>query len=401
MNAPAIAGTRAPAPRDVPRVRGELVIEQCSDLSWSRADVAALDALIDLRPHVGVFMTHAWLSGYFAEPARRSEPVVLVMREGGAIRGVIPLAIRQTLTHARVSLLGGGMGSDRVDLLTARGYEGACSDRFMEWLEREFPRGYVLELRDVPDDSSLWGAIGRLTADKEPHVMFAPREVYALPYLPLHDDRPGRIASDPIDPESSTRHRRWLERKCHVRIDAMTTADDVCQAFDTLGDLLRARWGTEESVLESARVQRFHRHVLPLLLREGRLRMMRILGDMRPIAVFYGLASRLPETGAHRVASGDSWWGYYLAGYDRAWAGRIHLGRVALAAAIDLAAKEGASEFDFLKGSERVKYLWPVRERISVDADVYSRNLGPRLTWAARAARTAAAALIRSTHELR
>jgi CelD/BcsL family acetyltransferase involved in cellulose biosynthesis len=396
MSTPAIAGSRAPDPRDMPRARGELVVEQRSDLSWSPADIAGLEALIDLRPHVGVFVTPAWLSGFIAEPERRSEPLMLLMREGGALRGVIPIAIRRTLTHTRVSLLGGGMGSDRVDLLADRGYEGACSDRFMEWLESEFPRGYVLELRDVPDDSSLWGAIGRFTGVKQPRVLFAPREVYALPYLQLRDDRPGRSASDPIDPESLARHRRWLERKSHVRIETLTTADDVCQAFDTLGDLLRARWGAEDSVLESPRVQRFHRHVLPLLLGEGRLRMMRILGDMRPIAVFYGLASRLPDAGTHRVTT-DSWWGYYLAGYDRAWAGRIHLGRVVLGAAIDLAAKEGARDFDFLKGAEAVKYLWPVRERISVDADVYSRNLGPRLTWATRAARTAVAALVRST----
>src|SRR6266545_1427384 len=90
------------------------------------------------------------------------------------------------------------------------------------------------------------------------------------------------------------------------------------------------------------------------------------------------------------------WWGYYLAGYDREWAGRIHLGRVALGAAIDLAAKEGAREFDFLNGPERVKYLWPVRERVTIDADVYSRDRGPRLMSAARAARIALGALARS-----
>jgi hypothetical protein len=55
------------------------------------------------------------------------------------------------------------------------------------------------------------------------------------------------------------------------------------------------------------------------------------------------------------------WRGYYLAGYDRQWAGRIHLGQITLAAAIDLAS-QGAREFDFLKGADRVKYLWPVRE---------------------------------------
>src|SRR5207244_3580982 len=121
---------------------------------------------------------------------------------------------------------------------------------------------------------------------------------------------------------------------------------------------------------------RFHRHVLPRLLREGRLRMIRVLADMRPIAAFYGLSSATPVTTADRPAGPGRWWGYYLGGYDRDWAGRIHLGQITLAAAIDLASRDGASEFDFLKGAERVKYLWPVRERVTVDADVYSGQAG-------------------------
>ena len=108
--------------------------------------------------------------------------------------------------------------------------------------------------------------------------------------------------------------------------------------------------------------------------------MIRLSADMRTIAVFYGLAA-------------GAWWGYYLAGYDREWAGRIHLGQITLATAIDLAAQEGATEFDFLKGAERIKYLWPVRERATLDADVFSGTLRPQLPRAARAARDAAIAV--------
>jgi len=390
--APIVTTTTA-APRTDARRRTGLTIEHRGDLSWTTDDVLAFETLIEARPHVGVFLTRAWLSGLFAEPPDRCQPSVLLLREAGVLRGVVPLAIRPRITHTRVSLLGGGTGSDRVDLLTARGYEGACADRVIEWLESEFPRGFVLELRDVPGDSSLWGAIGRVTAERRPRLVLAPREVYALPYLPL---QPPGGAPVPTDVESLERHQRWLERKCRLRIEMLTDADDVRQSFGVLAGLLRARWGSEHSVLESSRAQRFHLRVLPLLLREGRLRMVRLLGDMRPIAVFYGLASR-NDVGVQRATPGSRWWGYYLAGYDREWAGRIHLGRLALAAAIDLAVKEGATDFDFLKGPERVKYLWPVRERVTVDADVYSRALGPRLTRATRAARTAVAALVRST----
>ena len=376
---------------------GALTIEHRANLAWSPDDAASIESLVDERPHVGVFLSHAWLSGLFAEPPAGFQPSMLILREAGALRGLVPLAISHRLTHTRVSLLGGGLGSDRVDLLAARGYESGCADALMAWLRGEFPRGFVLELRDVPGDSALWGAIGRAASDTPSRVTLVPREVYALPYLPLCENpMMASSAPEPSDPASLARHRRWLERRCRLRIETVADADEVQQTFDVLVGLLRSRWGSGRSALEEPRVQRFHRQVLPLLLREGRLRMVRFIGDMRPIAVYYGMASRSSDVSSHRGSTAPRWWGYYLAGYDREWAGRIHLGRVALAAAIDLAVKDGAREFDFLKGPEPVKYLWPVRERITVDADVYSRMRGPALTSAARAARIAIGALARS-----
>src|SRR5919198_5456234 len=90
---------------------------------------------------------------------------------------------------------------------------------------------------------------------------------------------------------------------------------------------------------------RFHRHTLHLLLEEGRLRMLSVRVGARMAAVFYGLAS-------------GRWWGYYLAAFDREWAGRIHLGQITLAAAIEAASAQRAAEFDFLKGADRIRYLW-------------------------------------------
>jgi hypothetical protein len=398
MRTAAIVPTTSSAAPARSRPSGELTADHRAHLSWSPEDATSIELLIDSRPHVGVFLSAAWLSGFFAEPPAGYQPSVLMLREAGVLRGFVPLAIRETRTHARVSLLGGGLGSDRVDLMAARGYEGACADAVLTWLQSEFPRGFVLELRDVPDDSSMWGAIGRAAAEAPARVTMVPREIYTLPYLPLHDSSTATSGPELTAAASLARHRRWLERRCHVRIETLTDPHDVEPAFDVLASLLRSRWG-HGSALEQPRVQQFHRRVLPLLLRDGRLRMVRLLGDMRPIAIFYGLASRAGDASAHRGQGAPRWWGYYLAGYDRQWAGRIHLGRVALAAAIDLAAKDGASEFDFLKGPERVKYFWPVRERITVDADVYSHGRGPRLICAARAARLALGALARALRE--
>jgi CelD/BcsL family acetyltransferase involved in cellulose biosynthesis len=368
---------------------GPLAVEVRRDLLPEGDDAASVEALIGGRPGVGIFLTKAWLSGFFAEPPSGFEPSLAVFREGGALRGVVPIAVRHSRTHVRVALLGGGTGSDRVDLLAARGFEAACSDALLSWLVEAFGRrAFVLELCDVPADSPLWGAIQRANVERGLRLALQPREIHPLPYLDLTEwSASGTSAGRSLS--SLDKHRRWLERRGRLRIEILRDSGDVLDAFECLVRLLHARWRdhADASALDHPGALRFHRHALPLLLSEGRLRMIRLSADSRPIAVFYGFAV-------------GGWWGYYLAGYDRDWAGRIHLGRITLAAAIELAAQEGAAEFDFLKGAERVKYLWPVRERATVDADVYSAQSGAQLERAARATREAAAGFGRSARRL-
>jgi CelD/BcsL family acetyltransferase involved in cellulose biosynthesis len=214
-----------------------------------------------------------------------------------------------------------------------------------------------------------------------------PNEFYTLPYLDLIEGAAqvnDRRLSVGVCSMSLAKHRRWLERRGRLRVETLQDPAEVLAAFDSLTAFLRARkYMQGGSVLDVPRTQRFHCHVVPRLLAEGRLRMIRLSCDMRPIAVFYGLALA-------------RWRGYYLAGYDREWAGRIHLGQLTLAAAIDLAAKDGATQFDFLKGAERVKYLWPVRERSSMDADAYSAHSAPQFHRAAWAVREAAGAFAKA-----
>jgi CelD/BcsL family acetyltransferase involved in cellulose biosynthesis len=376
-----------------PTAPARLTVEIRNDFDLGPEDVAALEALIESRPQVGIFLSKAWLSGFFVEPPPGVEPFLLLFREGRDLCGVAPIAVRHTRTHVRVSLLGGEIGSDRVDLLTARGFEAACSDTFVAWLGEAFgERAFVFELRDVPADSPLWGAVHRANAERTPRLALQPREIYSLPYLDLTESS-SRIAHEAFPRGHSLRsldkHRRWLERRGRLRIEMLQDPGEVMAAFDSLAEFLHARWHDQQegSVLDNPRVRRFHRHAILSLLGDGCLRMIRLSSDMRTIAVFYGLAS-------------SRWWGYYLAGYDRQWAGRIHLGQITLATAIDLASREGATEFDFLKGAERVKYLWPVRERSSLDADAYSAKSGSQFTRAVWATREAASALVKSARDL-
>lgn len=375
-----------------PGTPGRITIEVQQSLDLRPADAAAFDALIASRPALGVFVSKPWLSGLFADPPQGCEPSLVLLRDGDTLRGVVPAAISRSGRHARIGLLGGGLGSDRVDLIAARGFEAACSDRLVAWFGEAFGnRAYMFELRDVPAESSLWGAMHRANAEQQRRVALQPREIHTLPYLDLTEasSRLAGPASAIAQPKSFDKHRRWLERRGRLRIDILHDPGEVLAAFEYLTAFLHARWRGQGfgSALDQPRMHRFHRHVIPLLLRDGHLRMIRISSDMRTVAVFYGLAV-------------GRWWGYYLAGYDREWAGRIHLGQITLATAIDLAAREGATEFDFLKGVERVKYLWPVRERASLDADAYSENFASQFSRATRAAREAAGAVVKSARGL-
>ena len=354
-------------------------------------DEAALEAMVEARPETGFFVSTPWLSGYFNEPHPGTEYGLLLLRDEWGLRGVAPLAIAETFTHARVRILGGGLGSDRVDLLAQRGFEATCADACLAWLHDTFgARGYVLELRDVCAGSSLWGAIHRSAIDRGHALAMQPREIYTMPFLRLASERqvPNGMPSEKTV-RSVEKHRRWLERRSRVEVRLLTDVADAMEAYEDLVRLLRTRWHNrrEGSVLDDPRIGRFHRHVVPQLLAAGRLRMIRTTADGRTVAVFYGVAA-------------GAWWGYYLAGYDREWAGRIHLGQVNLATAIEMAAAEGAAEFDFLKGAEPVKYVWPVRERTAIDADVFSRGCSVQLARATRATRDATAALTKSARAL-
>jgi CelD/BcsL family acetyltransferase involved in cellulose biosynthesis len=371
---------------------GRLIIELKRDLDLAPDDAAALDALIDNRPHVGVFLSRAWLSGYFVEPPPGSEPFLLMFREGTAVRGIVPVAIRRTNTLVHVGLLGGGSGSDRIDLLAERGFEAECADRLLAWLGDTFGRrGFVLELRDACSCSAVWGAVHRYAQEAAQPLALEPKEVFTLPYLDLAEARSmyaGGTASESVA-RAIGRHRRWLEQRGRLTIEVLRDRGDVLSAYESLVDLLRARWqgGTSSSAHDHPPAIRFHRHVLPLLLAEGRLRMIRVTSELRTVAVCYGIATA-------------GWWGCYSVGYDRTWAGRIHLGQLGFAVAIEVAAQEGAAVFDFLKGAEPVKYRWPVRDRITIDADVYSARSAPQFARARQATRTAAAAYFKCARGL-
>src|SRR5262245_50157025 len=118
--------------------RTSLTVDVARDLDLGPQDAQAFDALAASRPETGVFLSRAWLAGLFAEPPPGFEPQLALLRESGTLRAAVPLAVQRVGARVRVALLGGGFGSDRVDLVTARGFERLASDTLLGWLSEEY-----------------------------------------------------------------------------------------------------------------------------------------------------------------------------------------------------------------------------------------------------------------------
>jgi CelD/BcsL family acetyltransferase involved in cellulose biosynthesis len=143
--------------------------------------------------------------------------------------------------------------------------------------------------------------------------------------------------------------RRRAAREGEVRVET-ATADTVDHGLDALLQLHRARWRNrgEDGVLHP-RAERFHRDVATAFASRGALRLHMLHMNEQLAAVFYGFH-------AHRRTS------YYLGGFDPDLK-ILSPGNLVLFHAVETAVRDGAAEFDFLRGREAYKYDWGAVDR--------------------------------------
>jgi CelD/BcsL family acetyltransferase involved in cellulose biosynthesis len=144
--------------------------------------------------------------------------------------------------------------------------------------------------------------------------------------------------------------RRRAERASEVNFET-ATAGTLSEFLEALFRLHDARWQQlgRPGVLADPAIRRFHRAAAPLLHRAGLLRLHVLRLDDRIVAVLYALSAK------RRTYC-------YLCGFDPEF-GAVSPGSLVLGHSIWQAVREGAREVDFLRGRERFKYFWGVRER--------------------------------------
>ena len=134
--------------------------------------------------------------------------------------------------------------------------------------------------------------------------------------------------------------------------------DNFSELFDAFLKLHEARWrmNSMPGVLCDENVQSFHHEAASGFLASGALRLYALRINDRIIASLYGF---------HHSARTY----YYLGGFDPEFK-QYSPGTILVAHAITTAIREGAKEFDFLRGREDYKDRW-----LAVDRTIYRKRL--------------------------
>ncbi len=287
-------------------------------------------------PPATPFQTPQWLIPWWRHLGNDDLWTVAVRREGELL-GLIPLfRYRRPETGARELVLVGNGVSDYLDALVLPEERATVSNVFREYLQEHGEEWDVCDFQQLREDSFLLqspaptGCEDWVTKGEVCSVM-NPREI-------------------PRRQEGNLRNR-WncSQRAGEIWIES-ATGKNVRFFLQSMIDLHQASWEVRQSAggLADPAVQRFHLEAGPALLEAGLLRLYGLFFNERLEAVWHGF-----HHGSKTY--------FYLNGYNPAHA-RLSLGSLLLGHAIKESVREGASEFDFLRGQETYKKLWGVRE---------------------------------------
>jgi CelD/BcsL family acetyltransferase involved in cellulose biosynthesis len=331
-------------------------------------DIATAEELEALAPewtrlwqrasHATPFQAPAWLIPWWRHFGT-SELLVLCARESGELVGLLPLYILDEPPVRKLLPLGIG-NSDWLDALCAPGREREVAESLMPVIAEHSHRFDACDLQPLPARSGLLEADPAGLADER--VTLEP-----CPALLL---KPAGGELETALPRAMRQDLRYYRRRAgkvgQLRFEAAQP--------DSLGELLKAfyalhgaRWRRQGlcGVLADDAVRGFHAEAAPALMAMDALRLYALRLDERIVAALYGFMTK-----------GRFY--HYLAGFDPDLA-RLGLGTLMIGHALEQAVREGAEEFDFLRGGEPYKYRWGATDRPSYGRRLQAHRPGFRI----------------------
>lgn len=282
-------------------------------------------------PAATPFASPAWLRPWW-DAFRPGRLATVAVRQDGRLAGLAPLWLEEGPLGRRLLPLGLGI-TDHLDVLVHPEALGAGAALVEAVLS--LPGWDVWSLEELAPDAMALGL--------------------ALPATEIADHGACQVLSLEGEhiPSAKRRKLRMSLNRVARRDGQVSEPTDLSRFLDDLIALHGARWRErgEGGVLDDPAVRRFHEAALPRLAAAGLVRLFTLTIEGRVAGAYYGLHHR------DRAYA-------YLGGFDPAFAFESP-GTVLMGHAIEAARREGAREFDLLRGQEPYKYEWGAADHVN------------------------------------
>lgn len=293
------------------------------------------------------FQSPQWLVPWWKHIGQ-GELCSLAFRLKGRLVGLAPLYVYTIPENGtRQLLLVGSGNSDYLDVLLEPEVAGQALRKLDEFLDRSAPPWDFCDFQQLRPNSRLL---------KSAHSQWSEKTL-AQEVCPVLDLPQSAEELSSKVPRHMLHNLHYYAKRVEklmgepVRVERAQDPGSLEEFLEALFRLHRARWQSQggDGVLADPAIQAFHREAARGLLQAGVLRMyaMRLRGEIS--AVYYGF-----------LHAGQAY--YYLGGFDPA-LDHLSLGTLVIGHAVKEAVREGARDFDFLRGREDYKYKWGAKDR--------------------------------------
>jgi len=311
--------------------------------------------LLEVSDSNCIFLTWEWLHTWWKHLQGGRRLFILTLRRGGQLIAIAPFAMRpreftRFVPFRALEFLGtGSVGSDYLDLIIQRGMEGEALRALAEYLA---PGKRVLELAQFKrDHGGAAPALAGLLRERD----WSSRETRfdVCPFINLSEHSwPSYLATLGWEHRHNFKRRvRQLTKRFAVSFEVAHSEDLRREALEALLALHLRRWSGRggSNAFHTPGLHAFHDELTQLALQRGWLRLFLLRLDGQPAGSLYGFMY-------------NRRFYFYQQGFDPSYE-RHSVGLVMTGLTIEAAIKEGAEEYDFLRGDEEFKFRWAVDVR--------------------------------------
>jgi CelD/BcsL family acetyltransferase involved in cellulose biosynthesis len=321
-------------------------VQLCATWPELEAFRADWDHLLQVCSYASIFQTPEWLGAWWAAFGADKELKSLVfLAPGGETVGLAPLYIEEQrfflLSLKILRMVGAGStDSDALDFIIAPGYEEACANAFLSWLNAD-RRCDICALETLPGNSQVAQEISALTEGRGKPVYSETTPNFFIDLPPSWPEYLQKL--EPGFRPLLTRYPRRLQSRYAVLIARCEREEKLDSALQTLFALHQMRWTGrgKPGAFSVSRRRDFYSRMARAFLQRGWLEFWLLKLDQETVAAQfcfrYGKTVCLLQEGFNPAYTADK------------------VGYALRARVLEEMIRTGAERYDFLGGADAYK----------------------------------------------